>query len=457
MISHSTIVWAYCCILCLATFSTVQAFQKLQPVQYDTWLSTPSSNALLNNIDKTSKLRRQQSSGIICRQLLSTVMAISDFDERNPSSSSSSSFLSVSSSSDGTMQPFDGSDSDDMQQQNRLEPSRVADLYLQTLTEALQYEDDIESAEQEMLDRKKAQRAVNFKAAGAYSVTLPFASSNTNGLQVVQIEPGKRIGSEALDLDSLNVVASLPINTTAIQETLDPTFKGLCVASVIEDSPAWKQGVRPGHLLSSISATIGDSLWPTSTVQGVRSALSSRKLTSGSVSMELQVPTAMLEDMVSVDAKEVDGANTYTGGQFYELTLPRPLGFSIQETDEGYVEVASIQDDKASNLVQKAIRVGDRVVAVDSSLGGQMWPVSTVEGVISACTGRLPGKPVTLRFERTTEIPTDESVQTLMESPSLQTDTIDKIASIDVASTSTPTDQRNTIKKMPPSSTSIYS
>jgi len=29
-----------------------------------------------------------------------------------------------------------------------------------------------------------------------------------------------------------------------------------------------------------------------------------------------------------------------------------------------------------------------------------MWPVSTVEGVISACTSRLPGQQVTLRFER---------------------------------------------------------
>ena len=84
----------------------------------------------------------------------------------------------------------------------------------------------------------------------------------------------------------------------------------------------------------------------------------------------------------------------------FELTLTRPLGFEVAEGDDGYVQITAINDDKASNLVKFGLRVGDRVVAVDSSLGDKLWPVSTVEGVISACTGRLPGQPVTLRFER---------------------------------------------------------
>jgi hypothetical protein len=50
--------------------------------------------------------------------------------------------------------------------------------------------------------------------------------------------------------------------------------------------------------------------------------------------------------------------------------------------------------------VQYAVKVGDRVLAVDSSLGGRMWPVSTVEGVISAVTSRLPGQQITFQFER---------------------------------------------------------
>jgi pentatricopeptide repeat protein len=51
-------------------------------------------------------------------------------------------------------------------------------------------------------------------------------------------------------------------------------------------------------------------------------------------------------------------------------------------------------------LVRNAILEGDRIVAVASTLGDRLWPVSTVEGVISACTARLPGQKVTMRFER---------------------------------------------------------
>ena len=54
----------------------------------------------------------------------------------------------------------------------------------------------------------------------------------------------------------------------------------------------------------------------------------------------------------------------------------------------------------APTLIQYAVKVGDRVIAIDSSLGDKMWPVSTVEGVISSVTSRLPGRQITLRFER---------------------------------------------------------
>jgi pentatricopeptide repeat protein len=71
------------------------------------------------------------------------------------------------------------------------------------------------------------------------------------------------------------------------------------------------------------------------------------------------------------------------------------------ETEDGYVEVTGFTE-KASNLVRYAVKVGDRVLAVDSSFGERMWPVSTVEGVVSAVTSRLPGQQITFRFERST-------------------------------------------------------
>lgn len=59
--------------------------------------------------------------------------------------------------------------------------------------------------------------------------------------------------------------------------------------------------------------------------------------------------------------------------------------------------------EKASNLALKGVQIGDRIVAVGSAVGDIMWPISTVEGVVSACTARLPGQTVTMRFQRPLE------------------------------------------------------
>ena len=71
----------------------------------------------------------------------------------------------------------------------------------------------------------------------------------------------------------------------------------------------------------------------------------------------------------------------------------------VSETEDGYVEVTGFTQN-VPTLVQYAVKVGDRVLAVDSSFGDKLWPVSTVEGVISAVTSRLPGQQITFRFER---------------------------------------------------------
>ena len=49
------------------------------------------------------------------------------------------------------------------------------------------------------------------------------------------------------------------------------------------------------------------------------------------------------------------------------------------------------------------LRVGDRVVSVESSLGGKMWQVYNTDGLISAVTSRLPGQTVRIGFERISE------------------------------------------------------
>ncbi len=68
------------------------------------------------------------------------------------------------------------------------------------------------------------------------------------------------------------------------------------------------------------------------------------------------------------------------------------------DTPDGYVQISGFTDD-APEKVTNSLKVGDRLIAVDSTLG-KMWPVSTVEGVVSSVTTRLPGQPVQIRFER---------------------------------------------------------
>ncbi len=82
--------------------------------------------------------------------------------------------------------------------------------------------------------------------------------------------------------------------------------------------------------------------------------------------------------------------------------------FPPEDTDDGFVTVTGISD-KASEVVSENIRVGDRVLSVESSIGGQMWDVYNTDGLTSAVTARLPGQPVRIRFERVETID-DEAV-----------------------------------------------
>ena len=67
--------------------------------------------------------------------------------------------------------------------------------------------------------------------------------------------------------------------------------------------------------------------------------------------------------------------------------------------------------DKAAPIVKNNLRVGDRVVSVESSVGAQMWDVYSVDGLTSAVTSRLPGQPVRISFQRISKV--DETTVTV--------------------------------------------
>lgn len=279
-----------------------------------------------------------------------------------------------------------------------------------------QNDGNVEAATEIELVTRRKQLQNRISGSGIfYYVEIPLSTSGekiypqttTFGFNLAQIARGRILSAYELDLDSLNFQL-MPTPSEILAEDSDPRVQrerlektnphfladldinqsGLVVTSVIKGSDAWNAGVRPGDFMLAVSATMGDSLWPKSSLEGVKSAICSRRIAFGGQTIKFEM-------------KKFSAVSKEKETQF-ELTLNRPLGFNIRESvdESGYVEVSSVSEN-ATNLVKFGIQVGDRIVAIESSIGDQMWPASsTVEGVISACTGRLPGQPLKIRFER---------------------------------------------------------
>jgi len=240
--------------------------------------------------------------------------------------------------------------------------------------------------------------------------TKPPPATRRLGIQLRQISARGEISDTSLDLDSLrylsvaqevyrdmndatpdNVGEEGPLGSVQplnlpVNFVLNPNMKGIIVSGVVRGSVAWDAGVRSGDFLMATSATLGDKIWPKSTLDGVRSAVSSRKIMSSTMKFQFK------RDGFSITSSDEIVKD-------FEMSLMRPLGVNIADKEDGFVTVTGFTE-KASMLVRERLMIGDRVVAVESSMGGNMWPVSNVNGAVSACTSRLPGQPVRIRFER---------------------------------------------------------
>ncbi|GMH88833.1 hypothetical protein TrST_g3645 [Triparma strigata] len=167
--------------------------------------------------------------------------------------------------------------------------------------------------------------------------------------------------------------------------------KGVYVAYVASDSPAFALGVRPGDLIKETSATVGDSTWPLSTIKGLQTSLQSRARMASTVSFVLNRVKDSTEEDIIVEE--------------FELQLNKPIGLELTQnyTPNGrkIVCVSKVTDTK-NDL--NSVKVGDRVVAVEAAFGGRFWPHSTVDGVVGAVNGRLPGQSVRIKFARDIQV-----------------------------------------------------
>mmetsp|Transcript_13730 Transcript_13730/g.15770 ORF Transcript_13730/g.15770 Transcript_13730/m.15770 type:complete len:1069 (-) Transcript_13730:152-3358(-) len=245
----------------------------------------------------------------------------------------------------------------------------------------------------------------------SYDISLPLYTNAKLGVTFGQVSAGRKLSNFSLDLDTVKIVDTTSIEGLSIETDLDiavqfmsgyssrlgnegetelrDDFEGVVVRTVTKDMLAWNAGVRPGDVLLSTSATMGDAMWPKGSLVSVRSAISTRKVMNQYMNFKFQrlkEPTAATEVVEN-----------------FELTLTRPIGINIEDTESGLVLISSFTEAPQS-VVETALRVGDRIVAVDSLIGSRMWPVSNVEGLVSACTSRLPSQPVRLRFERVVQV-----------------------------------------------------
>jgi hypothetical protein len=199
--------------------------------------------------------------------------------------------------------------------------SSVTNAAVDSIANAVKDEPDVDAEEIER-KRKMVQKRLTAKS---YKVTLPLAAPSVSniGIRLCQISKGRNLDSVLeLNLDSLDLEDSskrdkesdtneVNMDIASIQRRIDGEFQGLVVSSVTKNSAAWEAGVRPGDILKTTSATLGNKMWPKSTLEGVKSAVSSRKAVADSMEFEFQ---GLVE---TVDNR-------------FELTLERPIGFNLK-------------------------------------------------------------------------------------------------------------------------------
>ena len=203
--------------------------------------------------------------------------------------------------------------------------SSVTNAAVDSIANVVKDEPDVDAEE---IARK--QKMVQKRQTGkTYKVTLPLAESSVSdiGIRVCQFSKGRNLESvfelnfdtllledstkRSADTDEANDNKDTEMDMYKIQRRIDGEFQGLVVSYVAENSSGWKAGVRPGDILRTTSATLGNQMWPKSTLDGVRSAISSRKAVADTMEFEFQRLGETVDNQ-------------------FELTLTRPIGLNLR-------------------------------------------------------------------------------------------------------------------------------
>ena len=186
----------------------------------------------------------------------------------------------------------------------------------------------------------------------------------------------------------------------SLQEPLGLTLgeaqagKDTCVyvKTVDESGGAHAAGCRAGDRVVATSATLGDAMWPKSSIAGVVSAVRSR-LQLGNQKVSLRIERSLDDDEVAL----AELRSRESVKERWEVELQKPLGLTLKNVD-GTPTVAQIKKGGSAERSKGRVRIGDRVVGVESAFGGRMYPVTTTKEVLAAAA--LPTPSISLRLER---------------------------------------------------------
>lgn len=235
-----------------------------------------------------------------------------------------------------------------------------------------------------------------------FDVTLPMTELDMSLRQIDGIN--RASSSLRLDLKTLQYVSNVGTDASVVSTIGNEMLSQLMDAvgrrssAVVIDSiaPDCASGLRVGDVLVGTSATMGEQVWAKSTLVGIRSAISSRKVMGREITLRIaRFPNLCPSRLMS--------AQSLT--ESFELSLYKPLGIQVaDDVETGGVRVTNIAAN-ATAAVRSTVAIGDKIVGVDSPLkSGEMRTVSTVDGLVSSVTGRLPGQPVRLKFERVVQV-----------------------------------------------------
>ena len=128
--------------------------------------------------------------------------------------------------------------------------------------ESLSQED--EEYETELAERK---RMVEQRCTGTYSASLPIDGSKELGVVLSQINKGFQMREVSLGMDTLGSVQTAAaqddssmeyVTLEDLSKRLREEFRGVVVTAISKDGAGWNAGIRPGDVLISTSATVGD-------------------------------------------------------------------------------------------------------------------------------------------------------------------------------------------------------